>query len=407
VLKQADWDNVGKPNYNLYREYVLSNTLTRWGGLGTDSGKKLTEVYGDFLARVIKKVAEEGSSHDDLNDEDRQRMSEFKTLHQEALDNKVFYKNKAKIDWNEYLMDHQDDPYRLSENEFYSQNSSWIIAQGFHDQAQSYAFQILRILDKTGDPDYKLLNAVRNNFEKNPLMKNRLPERVEWEDEPFKMSLFHKQEVSGDIFRFKKETLQQKTTINSSTSESRTVSTSWSGSIGVNYGPFSFGGGGSGSKLEQEARDKAISVSMSFENIQEFSIERPDWFSMYVLERFVEMLPEYWGPEGLFNVIPTSIVLVKGVRINVVSSNSYSKRVEEHFRAKKSVGWGPFKFSANYSRDSIYSKVEVNGDSFSITSLGDEVYLLGYRCALLHSDDGSKFLSESNETLASYLSNLK
>jgi hypothetical protein len=283
------------------------------------------------------------------------------------------------------------------------QSSNWIIAQGFHDQAQSYAFQILKILDKTGDPNLKILNAVRNNFEKNPLMKNRLPERIEWEDEPFKMSLFHKQDVSGDIFRFKRETLQKSMTINNSTSESSTVSTSWGGSIGVSYGPFSFGGGASGSRLEQEARDKATSVTMSFENIQEFSIERADWFSMYILERFGAMLPEFWGPDGLLNVIPTSVVLVKGVRVNVVSNNSYSKRVEEHFQAKKTVGWGPFKFSANYSRDSIYSKVEVNGDSFSITSLGDEVYLLGYRCGLLHAEEDIKYFTESQKNFVTFL----
>lgn len=402
VLKQADWDNVGAPNFNLYREYVMSDTLTRWGAMGTDSGKSLVEVYGDFLARIIKRVAENASSSTDLNDEDKKKIKELEVIHDEALKSKVFYKSKANSDWKDYLLDNQDDPHRLSKQEFYNQNTNWILSNGFNDQAKSYAFQILRILDKTSDPDLRILNAVRQNYEDNPLMKNRLPERIEWEDEEFKKTLLHKQDVSGDIFKFKSGTLNQSVTINSSTSESKTVSTSWGGSIGFSAGPFNFGGGASGSKLEQEARDKATAVSMSFENIQEFSIERDDWFSMYILERFGPDLPEYWGPNGFLNVIPTSIVLVKGVKINVVSSNNYSKRVEEHFKAKKTVGWGPFKFSGSYSRTSIYSKVEVNGDSFTITSLGDDAYLLGFRCAQLHSKEQINYLNDSLITFQNF-----
>lgn len=397
VLKQADWDNVDKPNFNLYREYMVSNLLPRWGGMGTDSGKKLTEVYGDFLARLIKIISQDAGSSTQLNDEDKKRIKEFDLLHTESKKDEKFYNEKAKIEWEEYLMDNESNPYRLSQYEFYNQNSNWIIAQGYKDQATSYAYQILKIMEKTQDPDLRILNVVRNNFEKNPLMKIRLPERADWEDEIYKMALFLKQDISGDIFRFKRETLEQTKTINSSTSESRTVSTSWSGSVGINYGPFSFGGGGSGSRLEQEARDKATSVTMTFNNIQEFSIERSDWFSMYIIERYGKRLPEFWGENGLFNVIPTSIVLVKGIRVNVVSSNSYSKRVEEHFQAKKSVGWGPFKFSAKYRRDSIYSKIEVNGDSFTITSLTDDAYILGFRCALPHSKDDNIYMAKCRE----------
>src|SRR5690606_11284591 len=124
----------------------------------------------------------------------KKRIKEFETLHKEAKKDEKYYFEKAKIEWGEYLMDNEDNPHRLSKYEFYNQNTSWIIGQGYSDQASSYAYQILKILEKTQDPDLRILNIVRNNFEKNPLMKERLPERPEWEDEIYKMSLFHKQD---------------------------------------------------------------------------------------------------------------------------------------------------------------------------------------------------------------------
>lgn len=377
VMKFADWDT-NAPYFNQRRQFVFANDVMKWGGLGTRTGTSLDRVYGDYLNRLMNWISSTAPQTPELSEEEKQKVQRFSLLQSEESRQKDYYYSLVDQDWERYKVAHSSDPNHLTRDQFNSQNSNYVIGLGHERMADSYAYNILKIMSRI-DPDMDLINTALIDY-KSPDNKILLPEIIEDENAPNRWVSARKQRIAGDILRFKKGANSKGQTINEMYSESTTIDTKWGGNAGISVGIFSFGGSASSEHLQQEATQKATSVTIQFENFGEFAIERGDWFSQYVIDRYGKHLPEFWGPQGYLSVIPNSVILAKGITINIVTDDTHTTHCEDHFRSGGSIGFGPFSFGSSYSRDYIHSTFENSGNNFTMKSTNDDVYIVGYRC---------------------------
>jgi len=131
----------------------------------------------------------------------------------------------------------------------------------------------------------------------------------------------------------------------------------WSGGFNVSYfGVFGAGGNASNEVIKTHAETDTSSISIFFENIQSFPVERGQWFKAGLISRFRDRMPAgFWGQSGRLNLIPTSITLARGVKISVNTSST----VTDYFFSKRTVGGnagfriGPWRVGGSGSRTTI------------------------------------------------------
>lgn len=397
VLQQVDFDNQNAPFFNYFRQYMFANMMPRWGGLGVPSGSSFTQIFGDFLNRLIDVISQDQTTIGELTVEEERAIERQKIFYENAEKEAAYYNSRAEQAWIDYYRVNADNPMRDSKDEFLQRNTDHILATGWERKEHSATYNILRILTRI-DADMQLVNGVHENFFSD-LYKERYPEKIEWEQMQNKWIKVLKQGVGVDIFRFKKGSNNQGFSIDSASTESTTISTRWGGTLGVRRGIFSFKGSFEATRLEEEAYQKSTSVSLGFEHFGEFPLERSEWFSKYIIDRFGALLPEFWGPRGYLSVIPTSVVLAKGISINIVTDETHTSKAETHFRAGGSIGFGPFNFGGGNYRDYIHSSFENRGNNFSIRSTNDDVYVIGYRCATPHAVETTRYYSDMRKAL--------
>lgn len=125
---------------------------------------------------------------------------------------------------------------------------------------------------------------------------------------------------------------------------------------------FGVSGGASDEIIEKQTVTETQSIKFTFANIQSFTVDRGSWYQAGIISRFRDrMRPGFWGLGGRLNLIPTSLILVRGATIEITTSSE----VSDYFYNKHTAGGGggfsigPFSFGSRASSETIRETSEI------------------------------------------------
>jgi len=137
--------------------------------------------------------------------------------------------------------------------------------------------------------------------------------------------------------------------------------TAWSGGASYSYGFFSFGASASGGSLNIDTHDANFLMTFSASNVGTFTVKPHGWFNATAVKGFKNgpWIPNgpiakgtmsLWGPDGVFNLMTTQLIVVYHPKIVARLSKSDYQYAESHFQASGGMSIGPFGFGGSYSR---------------------------------------------------------
>lgn len=161
------------------------------------------------------------------------------------------------------------------------------------------------------------------------------------------------------------------------------------GGASANYGLFSIGG-------SYDSKHEAMSTNMSglklSMKVKRALILRP-WMDTTVFSAHSWRWPaghdggviSYGGPQAgeppLMPLLPTGILVVRDVNIQIQFSHEDMDRFESHLQAGASIGWGPFSLSGSYNEAKKEVTTHATLDSNGITIQNPQI--LGFFCNAL------------------------
>jgi hypothetical protein len=171
---------------------------------------------------------------------------------------------------------------------------------------------------------------------------------------------------------------------------SKFKSTQFEGKTSFGWGPLSVGGGAEGGSSSKKEISNVSNFEMEFA-VTQIPLVRA-WFDPTFLEsrawklgpNALELTQLSDGgdpPKGMLVAYPTSVIFARDIRINFNEMHDETSEINKTLKAKGNAGYGPFKISGSYTRDSKEKKVQSD-----LTERGLEVkglQILGFRCRLL------------------------
>lgn len=193
-------------------------------------------------------------------------------------------------------------------------------------------------------------------------------------------SRFHLQTLEFDLEEFLQNSAERNREFKTEREEYSRVEEKWQVSAGAKWGLFSGGGSAERRRLEEISQKKHFSFKLTAKRIEEISIFRGRWYQDVLFETVGNEFPQYWGPSGLLGAIPYSLIVARGLTIEVKLEEEYRKTVEDFVRGSATFGFGPFfSSSASGHRDAKYMTFTKTGDGFQLADSDTTVRLLGAR----------------------------
>jgi hypothetical protein len=136
----------------------------------------------------------------------------------------------------------------------------------------------------------------------------------------------------------------------------------WSGGASFGYGIFSFGASASGGRQTVDIHDQHYGMTFCARNLAVFTVQPSPWFNGLAVKAFANgpWIPDgpiahgvfkLWGPDGVFNLMPTQIVVAYRPKVMVTLSKHDYDSVHTSFNAGGGFSIGPFGFGGSYHKD--------------------------------------------------------
>jgi len=136
----------------------------------------------------------------------------------------------------------------------------------------------------------------------------------------------------------------------------------WSGGASYNFGFFSFGASASGGRQTVDASSRDFGISFCARNLNVFTVQPSGWFNGTAVKAFengpwipngpvAQGIFKLWGPDGIFNLMPTQVVVAYKPQVVVTLSSSDYASVHTSFNAGGGFSIGPFGFGAAYHKE--------------------------------------------------------
>jgi hypothetical protein len=182
------------------------------------------------------------------------------------------------------------------------------------------------------------------------------------------------------------------TTFELTSADSNTTSSSrtnkWSAGGKLPLGGFSIGGKAGGERSEITSSLDMRNFSLKFEMAQAV-IRRPGMDNTAWLESTGWRFPAgetlltdgEEPPEGTLIAYPETMVLVRNIELKFDELKNSSSEIHKKFNAGGGLGWGVFKLSGDYGRESREKVVESHADGQAIRVNGTQI--AGYGCYVL------------------------
>jgi hypothetical protein len=151
----------------------------------------------------------------------------------------------------------------------------------------------------------------------------------------------------------------------------------WSGGASYGFGFFSFGASASGGRQTVDINDNHFKMSFCARNLQLFTVQPSAWLNGTAVKAFkngpwipdgpvAKGLIKLWGPDGIFNLMPTQILVAYKPKVVVGLSVSNYSSVHTSFDVSGGFSIGPFGFGASYHKDT--NDVTWDNTSHTITA---------------------------------------
>jgi hypothetical protein len=386
AAKQADWDYPNAKRFNTYKQWQIANQIFPWAGYGTELGKSFENQWELFLYKILSSVK---PIEDRITPEDKKRMEELDDRRDDAFRRKRILEDRLDKQYEEHVKK-TSPTQRKSKSDFLRDHPDFNEVQNLDGLIKDLNARVTAIRLKYADLSLIEINKAINEWN-TPDGKFKLPERLEDEEDTGNHSLFSKQWIDGDIVRFKSETNTRTYVFDSQKVESSTVQTNWGGSLGIDLGFWGFGGGASGSTMENRSSTEITQLDMSFDNVQEFPIRRGRWFDIGLIEKYGKNLLEFWGPSGSMNVIPVSVILVRGTQIKVTASSTYVSEFVKQFNGSAGLRIGPFRIKGGGGKFERHYSFKHDATSFEIKDESGLPDIVAFKCYTPFTEEANRF----------------
>jgi len=348
-----------------------------------NAGKRVSDGYRYFLkAAYLATVDANGTISE-------QRKNALKRETEEVEYTRALY-NKIQVDASDAYASYAATtpaPHRLTKAQFLKD-------QGYDDLIKTRkanldtALARLKTLNEgIVDPDLDLLTNAEIRYD-NPNQKVLLPPVKEVLNDRDRWQSYYSSWIDKDLFSFLKESRIQTENIQESSDKSDSFEQQWKASVSVSFLGLFRAGGASAEQVrrEQHVQQNATRIDIVFDNIDTFPIVRGEWFNQGVIDRFAPRLAAenwtaMWGPNGLLELIPKSLLVAHGMSFTVYADQQSIDYLYEHFQggadAGISIGWWRIGGGGNYSSTKEQTSVQKFADHITFTDLSGRAQVLG------------------------------
>jgi hypothetical protein len=171
-------------------------------------------------------------------------------------------------------------------------------------------------------------------------------------------------------------------TINESSSQEHSRSTSWGGGFSAGWGMWSVGAGGGGSSHYEHSEPDVSEVLVEFEylrvriirpwlNTNMFNYKFWTWNKehgfQYVSDGGNLMLDPPVRPMGLMPFLPTHAIVARNIKLSSTYTHRDETLITSQMSAGASFGWGPFSISGHYEESNRDHYTNASYDSGVLT----------------------------------------
>lgn len=376
--------------YNLMRRADNAIDPTPVEGTISMSGSNITRVYGNFLRRLRTYVVKKS-----LNSVEQQQIADFDTK-LESLKTQI--DDLAMADRTRWKQIAAAMGYSETDMAAYIQ---WSSKSGNLRKIEEKIRGIMEvefdkktILDRQyPDPDDRAIIDAEFAFE-DPSMRIRYPIHPDYEysnGSNFSLEYLALLPLgSTALFDDRRVYAFDKTltyilssgagsfsgTLDSSTSESKSIETDWKGSGSGSYGLFSVKASASEYKKISEDFTHGRTVTLSAKAAFKVAINYPSWFQpdLFMNKRVVENIrdfEDFFGPSGTLLYYPTHLVIVRGFSAEFASNQNWTYDYKRNFSASAGGGFGvagiSFGASASYSSNQKEHIIDQSGTKLTMT----------------------------------------
>lgn len=149
----------------------------------------------------------------------------------------------------------------------------------------------------------------------------------------------------------------------------------------ISVGFFSFGGNAESSTTSVNTSDNEFSLAFSAVGLQAFDIKAGRWFlpnavkaykdGPFVPSSLTGKPPEFFGPNGQFNQMPSQIIVAFRPKVVLHLSAAEYQRLDTFFSGGGSVGVGPFSFGGSYNKSTTKIDKDAVNHTFTFEDKSD------------------------------------
>jgi hypothetical protein len=212
----------------------------------------------------------------------------------------------------------------------------------------------------------------------------RLPEDPQLAADEHKDSWgrYYKTFLDGDLLAFRDGQTHHAVEFGEGSESSRHYETRWSGSASVGWGFFRIGGEASGGTITSHMAREATRVRIEFKNLASFPVRRSTWFQGALIRQYARRVDgaRAWGAGGYLNLIPTGLVLGRGLKVTLTVANSTRDEFHNWYQASASLGFsfGPWTIGGGGGSSSRTDEVKVHvaDGQITIEDLSNSIFLV-------------------------------
>lgn len=210
----------------------------------------------------------------------------------------------------------------------------------------------------------------------------------------------------GDLVKFLKLPGPKSFSVNKGSVAAEQHDRSWSAGGSIGYGMFSIGGSASGSSSFRQDISKSAGISVGFENLSEYLVDREMWFdpSLFSDAELATTLSKIPGI-GRLQYVSVSLIIARGLTLQLtfndsITTSSWSKR---SFAASGGISVFGFSFGASGGNSSYDYNLDVSTDGKTVTFKDDPQLsrVLAVRLEPLATVPQERLAAESNPNIAS------
>lgn len=364
VAERADWDTQNSL-LNMYREQRIANQAPTWNALYVPSaGINVPDEYQAFLDQLNSKVITDAGAADP---EKLKRLDAERKAAQDKLQKNEYFVNQQ---WDRYVANNRGKPplTRLQWETDFGYSATRLTYQS---EVNATMAAYMREVNTAGGDLLELgraLSALSDPRQRIPLPQDEDDAKLSSDNWQY----WYRAGLGDGINEFLSTSAPWDIELNEQSIKTTRFEERWSASVNASYfGFFGAGGGTSNETIKTHAEDETSGIKIHFENIQSFPVDRGQWFKAGLISRFRDRMPKgFWGQSGRLNLIPTSVILVRGLKIEVTTSLT----VTDYFFNKRSTSGsagfsiGPWSFGGSGGRTTIEENYDMQrtGTGFTI-----------------------------------------